>query len=109
MEYGHPRNNRRSIQLHRAIAQKLMASPEPVLEKARRQAAVMQQDPRTKPYGDAWIHLLDLPLSLLVERMTENTEQMTDLRQCTPFAGVLTPQERWKIYRQFRAGEHRDA
>lgn len=66
-QYGHPRNDRRSVQLHRAIAEKLVASPE-----------------------------IDLPVPILAERLTEFNEEMVALRQCTPFAGILTPQERWQ-------------
>jgi hypothetical protein len=28
---------------------------------------------------------------------------MTAMRQCSPFAGVLTPRERWAIYDDFAA------
>jgi hypothetical protein len=33
--------------------------------------------------------------------MLEETEHMTAMRQATPFAGVLTPKERWAIYEEF--------
>lgn len=108
-QYGHSRNNWRSVQLHQAIAQKLIVSPESVLAKARKHVAVMKQNPRTERYADGWTSLLDLPVPILAERLTEFTEEMVALRQCTPFAGVLTPQERWQVYRQFREGEQRDA
>ncbi len=108
-QYGHPRNDRRSVLLHRAIAQKLLASPEGVLVKARGHIAVMAQNPRTQRYAEVWSRLLELPVPALAERLTEFNEEMVALRQCTPFAGVLTPQERWQIYRQFREDEQHDA
>jgi len=33
--------------------------------------------------------------------MVEESERMTALRQATPFAGILTPSERWAIYARF--------
>ena len=107
--YGHLRNDRRSVLLHRAIAQKLLTSPKMVLAKARGHITVMAQNPRTRRYADLWFRLLDLPIPALAERLTEFSEEMAALRQCTPFAGVLTPQERWQIYRKFREDEQNDS
>ena len=102
MGYGHPRNDQRSIWLHRAIAYKLLAEPNTVLAKARQHTAWMHHDPHTRAYAHRWDALLALPVDELARRLTENTEEMIALRQCTPFAGVLSPQERWDIYRAFR-------
>jgi hypothetical protein len=33
--------------------------------------------------------------------MVEESEKMTAMRQSNPFAGILTPRERWAIYGQF--------
>ena len=33
--------------------------------------------------------------------MVEESERMTAMRQTSPFAGLLTPRERWAIYREF--------
>ena len=80
-----------------------------VLAKARGHITVMAQKPRTRRYADAWFPLLDLPIPALAERLTEFSEERVALRQCTPFAGVLTPQERWQIYRKFRKDEQYDS
>jgi hypothetical protein len=37
--------------------------------------------------------------------MVEDSERMAALRQATPFAGVLEPAERWKVYAQFGSGQ----
>ncbi|MCY0898079.1 MAG: hypothetical protein OWU33_03955 [Firmicutes bacterium] len=99
---SHSRNDARSRRLHQAIAQKLLANPEPVLAQARRQIQAMHRDPHTRPYAERWAKLLALPISELAQRLTEDSEELRDLRQCTPFAGVLAPSERWAIYRAFR-------
>jgi hypothetical protein len=36
--------------------------------------------------------------------MVEESERMTAMRQANPFAGILTPRERWAIYDQFPSG-----
>src|SRR4051812_41544246 len=98
---GHQRIDQRSLALHRAIAEKLRREPE-LLEIARDNLdrwSLMAG--RSQPYWDAWRAILARPLPQIIEAMTEESEQMTAMRQATPFAGVLTPAERWAIYEQF--------
>ena len=45
-----------------------------------------------------------LPLDDLLHRLDQDTEQMRAMRQTSPFAGVLTPKERWAIYDTFATG-----
>lgn len=102
---GHERIDRRSLALHQAIADKLRVHPA-LLEIARenldRWSAAQG---RSQPYWDAWRVLLDLPLEELLDRLVEESEHMTAMRQATPFAGVLTARERWAVYDRF-AAEH---
>ncbi len=49
--------------------------------------------------------LLAQPVPEIAETLVEDGEWMRDLRQNTPFAGVLTPEDRWKIIREVRYGE----
>lgn len=102
---GHERIDRRSLALHRAIADKLRGDParlEIARDNLHRWSAA---EGRSQPYWDAWRGLLDLPLEELLERLVEESEHMTAMRQATPFAGVLTPHERWAVYDRF-AAEH---
>ena len=104
---GHQRLDSRSLALHRAIADKLRANPA-LLGIARdnldRWSA---QGGRSQPYRDAWRKLLDLPFHELLAVMVEESEQMTAMRQAGPFAGVLSPRERWAIYAQFEKARAR--
>ena len=59
-------------------------------------------DVMPEPYARRWRTLLDLPLEDLARAITTDDEQARDLRQCSPFAGVLTPRERWAIIREVR-------
>jgi len=101
MTAGHGRIDRRSIALHRAIAEKLRADPA-LLDIARQNLDRWSlQQGRSQPYWDAWRELLNLPLEDLLTRMVEDSERMTAMRQATPFAGILSPAERWAIYAEF--------
>jgi hypothetical protein len=101
---GHQRIDRRSLELHRAIAGKLRAHPE-LLNIARENLTRWAAGAaRSKPYWDAWSEILGRPLPEILELLVEDSESMTALRQATPFAGVLEPAERWAIYARFESG-----
>ncbi len=93
--------DRRSIALHRAIADKLRANPALLTIAHDNIARWMPAAGGTRPYYEAWLKLLALPLDELLRLLTEDSERMRALRQTTPFAGVLSPQERWAIYDLF--------
>ena len=99
---GHERIDQRSIALHRAIAEKLASNPE-LLQIARDNLIrLTQKGGRSQPYWDAWSELIARPLPELLQQLTEDSERMRALRQATPFAGVLSPSERWAIYDRFK-------
>lgn len=101
---GHARIDARSVALHRAIAAKLRAAPELLAiahDNLRRWSATAG---RSQPYLAAWEQLLALPLDDLLHRLDQDTEQMRAMRQTSPFAGVLTPKERWAVYDTFATG-----
>ena len=98
---GHQRIDRRSLELHRAIAAKLRANPD-LLEIARGNLARWSATVgRSQPYFDAWREILNRPIEEILEVMVEESEHMTAMRQATPFAGILDPKERWAIYDRF--------
>lgn len=90
---GHRTAERRSLAYHREVARRLEAHPE-LLEAAR---AHLERVP--SHWRAAWTALLAGPLATLTSRLVEDSEQMRDLRQTTPFTGILTPAERWAIWR----------
>ena len=103
---GLTRDQMRSLWLHRAVAGKLALDPPRVLSKAKRNLARMRQ---AHPAGlvqadfDAWEQLLDGPLELLFDVLVSTSPKAIELRQNTPFAGVLTPAERARALSAFRA------
>lgn len=100
------REERRSLALHRAIVTKLAADPEGVVAKARRNLAVMRranQDRSAEPWLAEWGRLIRGPISPVVEVLVSTSQRARDLRQVTPFAGVLSDEERRAIYHAERA------
>ncbi|MGQ0805280.1 MAG: helix-turn-helix domain-containing protein [Actinomycetota bacterium] len=103
---GLTREDQRSLALHRAIVTKLAADPETVLTKARRNLSVMRranQDGGAEPWFAEWERLLRGPLSAVIEVLVSTNQRARDLRQVTPFAGVLSDEERRAIYQAERA------
>jgi hypothetical protein len=101
---GHERIDRRSLAMHRAIGEKLLANPT-LLEIARENLDRWSaSNGRSQRYWDAWREILSRPLAEIVRLIGQEGEAMDALRQATPFAGVLEPRERWAIYEQFAPG-----
>jgi hypothetical protein len=98
---GHERIDQRSIALHGAIAEKLRANPELIAIAQENLTRWIAGGGRSLPYFEAWKKLLALPLDTLLPLLTEDSEKMRAMRQAGPFAGVLSPQERWAIYDRF--------
>jgi hypothetical protein len=99
--HGHQRIDRRSLELHRAIVEKLRGSPsllDIALENIERWS---RSEGHSQPYWDAWREILSRPLPEILDLLVEESERMTALRQTSPFAGVLEPAERWAIYERF--------
>ena len=93
----------RSLALHALVARKLASEPH-LIEVARQNLArwrAKQADP--PDYLDEWEELLARPLAQVLERITAMDAEATRLRQSSPFAGVLTADERERLFDAFRA------
>jgi hypothetical protein len=88
--------DRRSLALHEAVAARLEAQPE-LLEVARANLQRRLQV-RSVPALREWQDLLDrVTLPDLLAVLRSPSEAAARLRQSSPFAGVLTPEERQSI------------
>ena len=86
---------RRSIALSTAVAEKLRSDPTKVIAKARENIASMRLVGRhEQPWVDVWESLLDLGPGPVGSLLTSADQFARDLRQSSPFAGVLTEDER---------------
>ncbi|MFJ4261985.1 helix-turn-helix domain-containing protein [Paenarthrobacter nicotinovorans] len=86
-----------SYEMHRAVAEKVLENPQPVLSKARTNLQKMLARTRgahATGWVREWESLLNGDILDLVGAMLRPDERGIDLRQMTPFAGVLSQAER---------------
>ncbi len=102
MARGHERIDRRSLAMHRAIAARLRAQPRSAGDRPRQYRSLVAGSGHSKPYLEAWREILTRPVEEIARVVVEDSERMTAMRQNSPFAGLLTPRERWAIYEEFR-------
>ena len=88
--------DQRSLALHEAVAAKLEAYPQ-LLDVVRQNLERwLQQNPATALRD--WRRILDsTPLADVVALLRSSSEEATRLRQSSPFAGLLTTEERRAI------------
>lgn len=98
-------DQRRSLRLSYAIAGKLVQDPEGVLAVARANLEQMRsRHTRGRPavWLQQWRDLLDGPVDELLGVLTSPSQRARELRQNSPFAGVLTEDERAAVLRAVR-------
>lgn len=94
----------RSLAMHCKIVQKITRDPE-LLDKAKanlKRWSAKSEEPRPQ-YLREWQEILERPWPEIAERITSMSEDATRLRSSSPFAGILTADERNQIYEAFRA------
>jgi hypothetical protein len=99
------RNEERSIALHQAVADRLREDPALVGRARGRIDRWLAEGLIHRIYGEAWRELLSGPLDPLLAVLTRDDDHARTLRQCSPFAGVLDPRTRWRIWREGRAAQ----
>ena len=104
------RDQRRSLWLGYATAGKLVADPPGVVEKARHNLAKLKVTHARGAAGrwlDEWERLLDGPVDRVLDALTSRTPRARELRQNSPFAGVLTESERHGVLTTFNSADRR--
>ena len=100
------REERRSLALHRAIAERVREDPEAAVRRARATLERMASGPaRSSQLIKEWGVLLDRPLEALLPVLTAPDPWARELRHVTPFAGLLSAAERAEVYRAFAERE----
>jgi excisionase family DNA binding protein len=102
------RDQRRSLWLGYATAGKVVADPNGTLAVARRNLArLMEANPRggVARRLEEWERILDGPVSGVLDALTSPSPRARELRQNTPFAGVLSQDERLAILEAFVAAD----
>ncbi|MCO8129306.1 helix-turn-helix domain-containing protein [Acidimicrobiia bacterium EGI L10123] len=101
------RDQRRSLYLAFAVAGKVAADPSRAAEVGRRNIAKMRPVARGGAHAllDEWQRLLDGPVGELLVRLVDPSPHGRDMRQMTPFAGLLSEDERLRALAAWRASD----
>lgn len=91
-EEGHRQPQLRGLAYHRALAKRLNSR---MVADARQILAGWELEGRIDPlYASLWRELLSRPVSEIRRELGADTQEMADLRQNSPFAGMLSERER---------------
>ena len=97
---GHERAERRSLAYHRALAKQLRR---PMADEALRVLWTWREQGRIADrYADEWEDLLQRPVREIARVIGEDSQRGRDLRQNSPFAGLLSEAERRRINAEIR-------
>jgi hypothetical protein len=95
---GDERTRARSLAYHRAVAKRLRKA---MVDEARHVLFRWREQGRIDDrYADRWEQVLDRPLRDIRRALVEETAAADDLRQNSPFAGMLSEPERLRIIRE---------
>ena len=91
----------RSLAFHRAVASYLLKDPL-ILEKARQRIKVWREQTPDRPFVREWEKILAQDAESVAAFLMDRGDLAVELRQSSPFAGVLDARERWSIWRETR-------
>lgn len=98
----HMRLDARSLVLHCAVARKLLEDPT-LVDRARATLASWKRNaPRPRPgYFAEWERMMRRPPEEIAGFLASMSDDAVRLRQCSPFAPLLSPEQRRRIYAAF--------
>ena len=95
---GHDRASARGLAYHRAVARGLRR---PMVQEARHVLYRWREQGRIdERYADRWERLLERPIPEIRRALVDESQEASDLRQSSPFAGQLSEPERRRIVRE---------
>jgi excisionase family DNA binding protein len=99
------REEEKSLRLHQALLTPMLAEPDVVIAKARhnlnRWSGMHRPDGMTARYLEDWKQILNAGLDAIVHVVVSPTQEARELRQNSPFAGVLPDETRRQVLRNF--------
>jgi transcriptional regulator with XRE-family HTH domain len=97
------REDQRSLAFHRAIVEILRENAAPVLSRATQNLEKLSiNQPGARSLFERWKTWLALPLEDLISNLLDPLPVAREMRQVSPFSGVLKAEDRTRILRQFR-------
>jgi intergrase/recombinase len=100
----HQAIDRRSLELARQIVAKIDADRQRQGHEHAKMVCRRWFD-RGNRSAKEWLEILDRPWEEVREILLDESDEGQRLRQNNPFCGVLTPKERWAIYREAARSE----
>ncbi|MDN5790437.1 MAG: hypothetical protein L0H25_06155 [Micrococcales bacterium] len=105
MKIGANRSDRRSRWLNIAVAGELVRDPDTVLRRARANLELLQAN-HPRGQGAKWLRewekLLDGSVDEVLDVLTSQTPRARELRANSPFAGVLSSEDRENVLHAFQ-------
>jgi hypothetical protein len=90
-----------ALAYHRLIGERL---DDQIVAEARTRLRRWRRDGRVHPrWSDEWEHVLTKPLPEIKKAISADTKRARELRQTSPFAGMLTEQERQRLVKAVEA------
>ena len=96
----HKLAERRSLAIHQAVADRLRSDPDLTERAKAKVTSWITSNSVARVYAERWRDWLELPLVELLGHLTEDSEEARAMRQVSPFSGVISPCERWDIWRK---------
>jgi hypothetical protein len=104
----HRLGEQRSRAYHQVVADRLRCDPA-ILENARARVDDWIRRNRTAPfYALQWREVLSRDVEAITAFLVDDDVLARELRRSSPFAGALTADERWRIWRQVAEQEAGD-
>jgi hypothetical protein len=101
----HEQIDRRSLVLAKAIALKIDSDPDRNGLAHARQVCKRWLENDANPLLVIWQEILEKTWWEVRSVLLDQSEYSVNLRQNMPFTGILTPKERWEIYKEFEKNE----
>ena len=98
------REEMRSLWLNRAVAARVARDPATVLERARQNLDRFErihEGTAVEIWLERWRHVLDSGPEAVMEVLTSTAPEASELRQNSPFPGVLAEDERHAVLKSF--------
>lgn len=90
----HQNLDRRSLEMHCLVAEKIRRDPAILDQAADILARWRKKSSHSQPYFEEWQRLINAGLDACLKVATEDSERGNALRQCSPLACLLTQEER---------------
>lgn len=101
------REDRRSLWLAYATAGEIVRDPDAAIQRARQHIALTSPMARgqARLWIDEWSRMLDGPVDALLATLTDPSLRGREMRQNSPFAGLIDDDERAAIVDRWRVSE----